>query len=49
MLFLRFTARASVALGISNFKLDILHDSGLSHQKTENNVRFITRFCSTLF
>ena len=32
-LFLRFTARASLALTISQFKLDILHDSETSHQK----------------
>ena len=32
-LFLRFTARASRALTISHFKLDILHDSEPPHQK----------------
>ena len=32
-LFLRFTARASRALTISQFKLDILHDSEPPYQK----------------
>ena len=47
MLFLRFTARASHALTISNWIFYMTVD--LLIRKTENKARFIIRFCSTLF
>ena len=37
MLFLRFTARASRAIALSHFKLDILHVSKPPHQKNRKH------------
>ena len=47
MLFLCFTARASRALAISTFKLDIFQDREPPHKKNRNVVRFVTRLCSS--
>ena len=48
-LYIYFTARASRALTILDFKLDILQDRAPPHRKKENIVRFVTRLRSTVF
>ena len=46
--FFNITARASRALTLTHFKLDILQDSEPPHKKAQNTFEFETMLCSTL-